>query len=103
MTEGLVSIITTLYNSGDFIAKTIESVMSQTYTNWEMVITDDCSDDDGPAIVESYAANEIAVIYESLSFCAEQIVYIPGANTAEPDSLKYVVPFAETKENAVYD
>ena len=58
MTEGLVSIITTLYNSGDFIAKTIESVMSQTYTNWEMVITDDCSDDDGPAIVESYAAKD---------------------------------------------
>ena len=30
MTDGLVSIITTLYNSGNFIAKTIESVMAQT-------------------------------------------------------------------------
>ena len=58
MTEGLVSIITTLYDSGDFIGRTIESVLAQTYTNWEMVITDDCSKDNGPAIVESYAAKD---------------------------------------------
>ena len=51
MTDGLVSIITTLYDSGNFIGRTIESVLSQTYTNWEMVITDDCSVDNGPAIV----------------------------------------------------
>ena len=54
MTDGLVSIITTLYDSGNFIGRTIESVLSQTYTNWEMVITDDCSVDNGPAIVEEY-------------------------------------------------
>lgn len=58
MTDGLVSIITTIYESGDYIAKAIESVISQTYTNWEMVITDDCSTDDGPAIVERYAAKD---------------------------------------------
>ena len=58
MTEGLVSIITTLYDSGDFIGRTIESVLAQTYTNWEMLITDDCSTDDGPQIVESYAAKD---------------------------------------------
>jgi glycosyltransferase involved in cell wall biosynthesis len=53
MTDGLVTIITTLYESGDYIAKTIESVRAQTYTEWELVITDDCSTDNGPAIVES--------------------------------------------------
>lgn len=58
MVEGLVSIITTLYNSGDYISKTIESVLSQTYSNWEMLITDDCSKDNGPDIVESYAAKD---------------------------------------------
>jgi glycosyltransferase involved in cell wall biosynthesis len=61
MTEGLVSIITTLYDSADFIARTIESVLAQTYTNWEMVITDDCSKDNGPAIVESYAAKDARI------------------------------------------
>ena len=58
MTEGLVSIITTIYQSGDFIAKAIESVFAQTYTDWEMIITDDCSTDDGPAVVERYAAQD---------------------------------------------
>ena len=58
MTEGLVSIITTLYDSGDFIGRTIESVLSQTYTNWEMVITDDCSIDNGPSIVQTYVEKD---------------------------------------------
>ncbi len=58
MKEGLVSIITTLYDSGDYIARTIESVLRQTYTDWELVITDDCSIDNGPAIVESYASKD---------------------------------------------
>ena len=58
MNEGLVSIITTLYNSGDFIADTIKSVLAQTYSNWELVITDDCSIDNGPSLVESYAAKD---------------------------------------------
>lgn len=58
MIDGLVSIITPLYDSGKYIAQTIESVQAQTYTNWEMLITDDCSTDDGPAIVERYAASD---------------------------------------------
>lgn len=58
MTDGLVSIITTLYNSESFIAKTIESVQAQTYTNWEMVITDDSSTDGGAAVVSEYAARD---------------------------------------------
>ncbi len=67
MTDGLVSIITTLYNSGDFIERTIKSVLAQTYTNWEMVITDDCSVDDGPSVVESYAARDSRIRLVRLS------------------------------------
>ena len=58
MTDGLVTIITTLYESGRYIAKAMDSVIAQTYPNWEMIITDDCSSDDGPAIVERYAAKD---------------------------------------------
>lgn len=50
----LVSIITPSYNSSRFIAQTIESILSQTYTNWELLITDDCSVDDTREIVERY-------------------------------------------------
>lgn len=50
----LVSIITPLYNSAPFIEETIRSVLSQTYTNWEMIVVDDCSNDGGDHIVEKY-------------------------------------------------
>lgn len=42
---GLVSIIMPSYNTGRFIAETVRSVMAQTYTDWELIIVDDCSTD----------------------------------------------------------
>jgi len=54
----LVSIITPTYNSEKFISETIKSVLNQTYTNWELLITDDLSTDNTVAIVESHAKND---------------------------------------------
>lgn len=51
---GLVSIITPSYNSALFIAETIESILSQTYPYWELLITDDCSTDHSVEIIERY-------------------------------------------------
>lgn len=45
MTEGLVSVIMPTYNTVDFLADSIESILNQTYTNLELLITDDCSSD----------------------------------------------------------
>ena len=53
--QPLVSIITPNYNCGKFIALTIESVLAQTYTNWEMIIQDDCSTDNSYEIACRYA------------------------------------------------
>ena len=52
---GLVSIITPSYNCARFIGETIESVQAQTYSNWEMIISDDCSTDETVSVIESYA------------------------------------------------
>ena len=41
MIEGLVSIITPCFNGARFLADTIESVLGQTYAQWEMIIVDD--------------------------------------------------------------
>lgn len=52
---GLVSVITPSYNCAEYIAETIESIQAQTYTNWELLITDDCSSDDSCEIISRYA------------------------------------------------
>ena len=55
---GLVSIITPMYNSEKFINSTIQSVQSQTYQNWEMIIVDDASTDRSIEIVKKIMSNE---------------------------------------------
>ena len=54
----LVSIITPMYNSEKFIDLTIQSVQSQTYQNWEMIIVDDASTDRSIEIVKKIMSNE---------------------------------------------
>jgi glycosyltransferase involved in cell wall biosynthesis len=49
-----VSIITPSYKSSKFISQTIESVLNQTYKNWEMIIVDDASPDDCNKTIEVY-------------------------------------------------
>lgn len=53
-----VSIITPCYNSADYIAKTIEAIQAQTFTDWELLITDDCSKDNSIEIINTYANND---------------------------------------------
>ena len=54
----LVSIITPSYNSSKFIAQTIESVISQTYQNLEMIVIDDNSPDKANEIIEEYCKKD---------------------------------------------
>jgi teichuronic acid biosynthesis glycosyltransferase TuaG len=53
--EPLVTIITPCYNSADFVALTINSVLEQSYTNWELIVIDDKSKDNTTAVIETYA------------------------------------------------
>lgn len=49
-----VSVITPVYNGEKYLAECIESVLSQTYTNWDYTIVNNCSTDKTLEIVESY-------------------------------------------------
>ena len=53
--NNLVSIITPSYNSSKFIEECVSSVLSQTYTNWELLIVDDCSKDNSRDIISELA------------------------------------------------
>lgn len=63
MKESLVSIITPTYNCGKFIAETIRSVQAQTYTEWEMIIVDDCSNDDTEKVVAEFQKSDSRIRY----------------------------------------
>ena len=51
-----VSVIMPNYDGGKYIDKAIHSVFSQTYTNWELTIVDDCSTDDSVASMMKWKA-----------------------------------------------
>lgn len=56
--QELVTIVTANYNAEKFIEDTINSVLAQTYPNWEMIIVDDCSTDSSIKIIEQYTKTD---------------------------------------------
>lgn len=58
LVNNLVSIITPAYNAEKYIKDTIASVIAQTYTNWEMIIVDDSSNDNTNEIIKEYQQKE---------------------------------------------
>ena len=82
MKDNLISIVTPMYNGEKYVEETIQSVLKQTYPNWEMVIVDDGSKDNGPSIVEKYAQtdNRIKLLRQSNA----------GSSAARNNGLKHV-------------
>ena len=64
--KGLVSVILPVYNGDDLVSLSIESVLNQTYRNFEFIIMDDGSFDNTPAIVDAYAERDsrIRVVHQ---------------------------------------
>jgi len=62
MNNQKVSIITPLYNSEKYIAEAIDSVLLQSYTDFEMIIIDDCSQDNSVKVVKRYHDKRIQLI-----------------------------------------
>lgn len=59
----LVSIITPCYNSANIIRETIQSVIDQTYDFWEMLVIDDCSQDESAEIIKGFVAVDNRIKY----------------------------------------
>lgn len=58
MLQPFISIILPVYNGSQFLAESIESCINQTYTNWELIIVNDCSTDNSLQIAEQYAGKD---------------------------------------------
>lgn len=52
--QGLVSVVTPVYNGEAFLTQAIESVISQTYSKWELLLLDDGSTDGSLEIMREY-------------------------------------------------
>lgn len=63
----LVTIITPLYNAKSFFAGTFESVLSQTETNWEWIIVDDCSTDGSLELAKEMARGDKRIVFKTTS------------------------------------
>lgn len=54
----MISIAMATYNGADFVAEQIESILEQTYTDFELIISDDCSKDNTVEIINQYATKD---------------------------------------------
>ena len=81
MTKGLVSVIMPTYNCGRFIAETLDSIKAQTYTDWEIIIVDDCSTDNTKEVVDKYSAEDGRIKYHCLEVNS-------GAAVARTEAMK---------------
>ena len=53
-----ISVLMTVFNAGRFLAESVESILAQTFRDFEFVIVDDASTDGSPAVLESYARRD---------------------------------------------
>lgn len=57
--KDLVSVIIPVYNAEKFLEETIQTVIDQTYTNWELLLINDCSKDKSKEVAKQFLSNKI--------------------------------------------
>ena len=89
--EPLVSVLMTSYNRQQFIAESIESVLASTYTNFELIISDDASIDQTLAIASQYASGDSRIkVYRNEVNLGQFANRNKAASYAKGKYLKYV-------------
>ena len=93
MEKPLISIVMVNYNHEETIGPAIESVLAQTYQNWELIIVDDGSTDNSVAIVETYAKKDARIKFypqkQNRQICVVTNIgfrYVTGEYVARLDS-----------------
>ena len=105
----LVSIVMPSYNAEKFVSETIESVLRQTYTNWELIIVDDCSKDNTAEVVANFQDARIRFMRNEKNSGAavsrnralreakgRWIAFLDSDDLWEPEKLEKQIAFMET-------
>lgn len=71
--QPLVSIITPFYNTGTYLAQCIESVLAQSYENWEYILVNNCSTDNSLSLAETYARRDPRIQLHSPGIFLNQV------------------------------
>lgn len=85
----MISIITASYNYEKYINETIESILNQTYTDWELIIIDDCSTDNSCNIIASYKDPRIKLLKNEKNLGLKQTL-LKGINEAKGDYVAFL-------------
>ena len=84
----LISVITCTYNDKDFIAETIESILNQTFTDFEYIIVNDVSNDGTAEILKEYASKDDRI--KIITNKENSGTYVSANNALEVAQGKYV-------------
>lgn len=87
-----VDILMATYNGERFVAEQIESILGQTFTDWRLLIRDDGSSDDTPAIIEGYAAkypDRIEIVHDDAVCKSPQKNFFELLKHAEADYVMF--------------
>lgn len=108
----MISIIVPVYNAEKFIRETIESVLDQTYTDFELLLVDDCSRDGSVAVIESFEDERVILLRQEQNAGAyaarnrglreakgRYIAFLDSDDCWEPCKLEHEMAFME-RENA---
>ena len=106
------SIIIPTYNRAAFLPKAIESVLAQTYTDWELIVVDDGSTDNTREVVSKYSDVRITYIYQENSERSvarnngiahakgEYVCFLDSDNYMLPNRLERIAEFIERKNKS---
>ena len=76
-TSPAISVCMSMYNAGPYLRECIDSVLAQTFEDFEFIIVDDGSEDDSAAIVASYADPRIRLIRGGHDYVASLPAWTP--------------------------
>lgn len=109
-----ISIILPTYNGSRWIKESLDSILKQTETNWELIIINDCSKDDTLAICQTYADKDARIkiitnkknqkLPESLNIGfreaqAKLLTWTSDDNCFKPDALEYMANYLENNHH----